>query len=281
MSSPSSDPFRTALRSIRPSTWIGLALTALAALIGLSGGLWMMLCLVSVVVLVTAFYGWVFRRHTWLRLPRKRSVSAVSAGVALAIFLGSSIAFGSTQPAADVAHTNSKTPVHLSSAHSASPTVRPSKTPTPTPTHTPVVTTQLVTTTSAIPFASTTVQDGNLAKGSSKVTTAGVNGVMTTTYNVTLTDGKETSRVQVSQTVTTAPVNQVTSIGTYVAPAPAPAAPAPAAAAPAPASAAPSAPAPASAYRPGEFCSNADHNRTIGGLTCTYYPGSGTWHWKR
>jgi hypothetical protein len=228
--------------------WAGLVLTTIAALIGLSGGPWVMLCLISVVVLGTSLYGWAFRRHTWLRLPRKRSVSAVSAGVALAVFLGSSIAFGSTQPAADVADANDA-PVHLSSVHPASPTDLPSKTPTPisTPTHTPIVTTQLVTTTSEIPFASTTVQDGNLAKGSSRVTTAGVNGVMTTTYKVTLTDGKETSRVQVSQTVTTAPVNQMTSVGTYVAP---------------PAPAAPAAPAPAAPVAPGNGATALCHDGT-------------------
>jgi len=53
------------------------------------------------------------------------------------------------------------------------------------------------------------------------------------------------------------------------APAPAPAPPKPA---PAPSTSNPKA---------GEFCSTADHGKTVDGLTCTYYPGSGTWHWKR
>jgi putative cell wall-binding protein len=40
---------------------------------------------------------------------------------------------------------------------------------------------------------------------------------------------------------------------------------------------------PASSLSPkaGEFCSTADHGRTVSGLTCSYYPSSGTWHWKR
>ncbi|WP_443027400.1 G5 domain-containing protein [Sphingomonas sp. LR61] len=62
-----------------------------------------------------------------------------------------------------------------------------------------------------------------MAQGTTTVTTEGVRGVQTTTYRVTITDGKETGRQQVRQEVTTPPVAQVTSVGTYVAPAPAPA----------------------------------------------------------
>jgi hypothetical protein len=65
------------------------------------------------------------------------------------------------------------------------------------------------------------------------VTTTGQAGTKVHTYEVTTTDGVETARTLVSKTVTVAPVQQVTSVGTrvpYVAPAPV-AAPAPAPAA--------------------------------------------------
>ncbi|WNY34117.1 G5 domain-containing protein [Curtobacterium flaccumfaciens] len=85
-----------------------------------------------------------------------------------------------------------------------------------------------------IHFRKTTIDDPTLAKGQTRLQTAGVDGVLTRTYRVTTTDGVETDRVQVSRTVSTAPVPEVTAVGSYVEPAPAPAAPAPAPAAPAP-----------------------------------------------
>jgi hypothetical protein len=85
----------------------------------------------------------------------------------------------------------------------------------------PEVTTK--TETESIPFTSTTVNDGALAKGATKVTTAGVNGSQTLTYKVTYKNGKQTDKKLVSTTITSPPVAQVTSIGTYVAPPPPPA----------------------------------------------------------
>jgi hypothetical protein len=86
----------------------------------------------------------------------------------------------------------------------------------------PVITTKEVTETQVIPFESTTVTDPNLAKGTTRVTTVGVAGVSTLTYKVTYADGVETKRVSASNVVTTPPINQVTSVGTYVYVAPAP-----------------------------------------------------------
>lgn len=96
------------------------------------------------------------------------------------------------------------------------------KTPRATPSPTPVVTTETVSSTEPIPFESTTVNDAARPQGQTAVTTLGVAGVMTTTYRVTMTDGVETSREQISQAVTTPPVTQVTSVGTYVKPPPPP-----------------------------------------------------------
>ncbi|MGH7240841.1 MAG: GH25 family lysozyme [Candidatus Saccharimonadales bacterium] len=85
-----------------------------------------------------------------------------------------------------------------------------------------VVTTQTVVDNKTVPFQDVTVDDNTLPEGTSEVTTIGVNGVETLTYTVTYTNGAETSRVLVSDTVTTQPVNQVTTVGTYVPPTPTP-----------------------------------------------------------
>lgn len=90
------------------------------------------------------------------------------------------------------------------------------------PEKTPVITTESVTTTEAVPFGKETVESASLSKGVSQVTTAGVNGVKTKTFTVTRSDGVETKRVLAKEEVTAAPVNEITSIGTYVAPAPVP-----------------------------------------------------------
>jgi uncharacterized protein YabE (DUF348 family) len=77
------------------------------------------------------------------------------------------------------------------------------------------VTTNEVAETEAIPFDSTTADDPTLAKGTTKITTTGVNGTKTLTYVVTYVDGKQTSKQLKSSAVTTQPINQVTAIGTY------------------------------------------------------------------
>ncbi len=140
-------------------------------------------------------------------------------------------------------------------AVAAAETARPEATRTPTPTPTPVVAVSEETEDAAIPFERTSVDDPALPKGQSKVTTAGVDGVETTTWRVTTTDGVETDRVEVGKEVTKTPVAEVTAIGSYVAPAPV----APAPVAPpqqAPAAPAPVQPAPAQdVIRPGAYCS--------------------------
>lgn len=217
---PSSGPQRGSgpRRKVPVTTWVGGACTALLALIGLaSGGVWMMIFLAALVVLPTAIYGWAFRRQTWLRLPAKRAAGGIAAGIAFAILIGSSGAYGAAHPVTDA-------PAGVTHGVVASSTPRSTHTHTATPTPTPVITTKLVAVTAAIPFASTTVQVATLPQGTSSVTTAGADGVETKTYLVTYTDGVETTRVLQSDVVTTPPVTQVTTDGTYVAPA-APAAP--------------------------------------------------------
>ncbi|HHB0784775.1 TPA: ZmpA/ZmpB/ZmpC family metallo-endopeptidase-related protein, partial [Enterococcus faecium] len=71
------------------------------------------------------------------------------------------------------------------------------------------------TVTEAIPYTTQTVENPNLEEGVTRVQTAGKNGVRSITYKVTYdASGKEVSRVEVSNTITTAPVTQVIEKGT-------------------------------------------------------------------
>jgi cytoskeletal protein RodZ len=81
-----------------------------------------------------------------------------------------------------------------------------------------VTTYKNVTTTVAIPFSKTSQNDATRASGTSTITTAGVDGVKTQTFRVTYVDDIETTRNLVSEEVTTQPIAEVTSVGTYVAP---------------------------------------------------------------
>jgi hypothetical protein len=117
------------------------------------------------------------------------------------------------------AATGSSTPptkVNLTSSQASIKTAQTQK-------KSPTITTKTETDTQAIPFTSNTAQTSTLPQGTTKVTTSGVNGSETLTYEITYTDGVQTNKTLTNTTVTTPPVNQVTSIGTYVAPAPAPA----------------------------------------------------------
>ena len=86
----------------------------------------------------------------------------------------------------------------------------------------PVIAYKEVSEEEAIPHSSKTVNDADLIKGVRETRTLGVDGVRTKTYRLTLTDGEETDRKLIKNTVTTAPVTEVVAIGTYVKPASAP-----------------------------------------------------------
>jgi hypothetical protein len=68
----------------------------------------------------------------------------------------------------------------------------------------------------AVPFKKKNVKDPELPKGEVVVTTRGVKGSKRLTYAVTYTNGRETSRRLVRQSITVPPVTQVTAIGTKV-----------------------------------------------------------------
>ncbi len=76
------------------------------------------------------------------------------------------------------------------------------------------ITKKTVTDQAKIPFQTRRVKDNSLAKGKTTVRTAGVNGIKTITYEVTYTDGEQTSRRTVKSVVTRKPVTKVIAVGT-------------------------------------------------------------------
>ncbi len=113
----------------------------------------------------------------------------------------------------------------LGTAYTLGAVVEPTPTPTP-PTNTvsaePKITTKTAKVEEVVVFKTKTVSDPFADKGTTSVTTEGVNGIRTKTYKVTLTDGAETDRQLISNKITKQPVTKVVSKGTYVAPKPKP-----------------------------------------------------------
>jgi resuscitation-promoting factor RpfB len=68
--------------------------------------------------------------------------------------------------------------------------------------------------TQEVPFQSTTVNDATMPAGTQKTRTRGVPGLKTLTYEITLTDGAQTDKRLVSETVTRAAVTEVVVVGT-------------------------------------------------------------------
>jgi hypothetical protein len=80
----------------------------------------------------------------------------------------------------------------------------------------PTIVTRTVIEKQAIPFATKRVSDSTLLKGTTKVKTRGVAGIRTLTYEVTFTNGVQTSKNLLRQEVTKQPVTQVIAVGTKV-----------------------------------------------------------------
>jgi hypothetical protein len=204
---------------LTPLQWVGGCATVFVALLGLlSGGVWSAVTLVALVLLVTGIYGALLHRPTWLGLTGGRRVPATVAAAALAAVLVGTSAYGATVPApvaqeqvaADVsdvaAATGDMSRVPAGSAAS-----------TPTPTPTPTVTTQTSTETVQITRGSRTEDDPDTDQGVTAFV-PGTDGVMIRTFEIVSHDGVEVSRSQVAESVTSAPVDDVTRVGVRVPP---------------------------------------------------------------
>lgn len=118
-----------------------------------------------------------------------------------------------------IGSTANKTPVHNSNGAEFQPSSSKQVMATPSQ-KAPAITTKTITQEETIQFESQTQNDATLDAGKTVVVVAGVNGVKTKTYEVTYSDGTETSRILKSEAITTPPVTQISHVGTKVAIAP-------------------------------------------------------------
>jgi len=132
---------------------------------------------------------------------RSRTSGLLALGAALLLVIGGGAASAATPPTGETTAVSATQTPHAFAASKA--------TPTPTPT-----TSEEVDVATAIPFERSTVDDATRDLGTSEVVTAGVDGTKVTTYRVTKVGGKETGRTVVRETVTVAPIAEVTSRGT-------------------------------------------------------------------
>lgn len=140
------------------------------------------------------------------------------------------------------------------------------------------VVTKQETETKSVPFTIQNQDDSSLPKGQTKVIQAGANGVETLTYNVIYTNGQQTAKALVSDTVTTQPAPEIIANGTYVAPVVAPT-PTPT---PTPSPSCYPLTNGGNCYEPGEYCRNSDHGAYgVAGngesIVCAYNNG---WRWE-
>ena len=126
-------------------------------------------------------------------------------GMAMLLIIGGGAAAASNAQDAPTARPNDSTsrPQALVDTGTAAP-AQPTAAPTTFDTSTEEV---------AVPFQQTTIDDPQRDKGTTAIVTAGVAGVKTIVYKITLVNGIETSREKVSEAITTPPIDEVTAIG--------------------------------------------------------------------
>jgi hypothetical protein len=83
----------------------------------------------------------------------------------------------------------------------------------PANTQTQGIVTKQVTQTEPIAFTTIDTPDGTLPKGQTKIILPGKNGAEVLTFSVVYTDGQETSKTLLSQSVTLSPTSQVVAVG--------------------------------------------------------------------
>jgi hypothetical protein len=212
----------TMRRRVPVWVWILIALVAIIPLLLLAP----LVAPVALAVLITGIVALTKGTPTWLRLKSRKSAATMTAVAAVAFIVTGSVSVAALPNAGREAQSEAVrfADTEVEPADTAlAPSSRPTKTPSPTPTPVTITVEEIVT--EAIPYEVATVEDGSLPAGQTQVTTVGQPGERTLTYKVTTVDGKETNRELITDVITIAPVTEITSMGTYVAPPPPPAAP--------------------------------------------------------
>ncbi|GLK18980.1 G5 domain-containing protein [Herbiconiux flava] len=220
-----------ARRSWRPtlSTYVVGALAVLVSIIGAGtngvGGFLVGLALFGI---GAGVYTLVKRRPSFLNLAPTKQAGGAALGISAALLLVGSLLAPHSAPAPQADADSA--PSAISSPAATAPTARPSttatpapkKSPTPSPTPTPVVATQMVDVPEPVAYASSSYDEPTLELGAAVTVTAGLPGTLVKRWQITTTDGAETGRTLVSETVTVAPVDELIAIGSMQ-PAPPPA----------------------------------------------------------
>ncbi|WP_421075967.1 MULTISPECIES: G5 domain-containing protein [unclassified Microbacterium] len=183
---------------------------------------------IALIVVITGIVGWSRGTRTWMRFRSKKAAAVVTVAATIALLVTGSVTASIRPPAegerasfADVRTSDRDTaPRDDAGRESPDPVSTPTSGATPSPTPTPTVREEVVT--EQIAFERVTQDDINLPQGQTLVSTPGQPGERTLTYRVTELEGKELQRELLSDVVTVEPVTEVTSVGTYVAPEPAP-----------------------------------------------------------
>jgi hypothetical protein len=191
-------------RGWRPTpTLVAVAAVALIVAMGVavSGGFGGFLSTLGLAALVVAIVGLVRGGVAAFGLKGKATAGVLLAGSIGVLVLGGGVNAATRPPVADIRPlVSSSAGPETESRHIVAPVVR----------------TTVVTEQEPIPFGEETVEDPGVASGESFVSTVGVSGVLTVTYSVTTQDGVEIAREKVDERVTTAPIDQVTTVGTKV-----------------------------------------------------------------
>ncbi|WP_382306656.1 G5 domain-containing protein [Herbiconiux sp. UC225_62] len=201
------------------TTWIVAALAVLVGAIGAgSNGLGGFLVGVSLFGIGASIWALVKKRPSWLNLPRTRRAAGSALGISAAVLLLGALIAPHPQASdqavgvrADASISSAATP---GATRESTPTPTPAAKSTPTPKPTPVTTVQVVETSDPLPYGQSSYEDPDADAGTSVVVTAGVAGTKVSRWEITLVDGVETGRTLVSETVTVAPIDEVTAIGT-------------------------------------------------------------------
>lgn len=122
-----------------------------------------------------------------------------------------------TSPSKNESTSNKTTTTKADTSSKTNPTkTKPSSGKVTTPK--PVITTKNETKTQTIDFKTVKQNDNTLEKGKEVISREGVKGTKTIVYKITYTDGKQTSKVETSNTVTKQPVDKIVKVGTKEAP---------------------------------------------------------------
>lgn len=84
---------------------------------------------------------------------------------------------------------------------------------------TPIYTISEITETEEVAFQRKTENSSTLALGGTETKQVGIKGVRTLTYRVSYKDGVQTNKELANDAITTQPIDEIVSVGTYVAPA--------------------------------------------------------------